>query len=337
MNNNENRIYKWNELKYLRPLNWIPYKECDLIIGNGASIAINQNFNYKSLYDYCVDEKLLTTNAIQLFNELNTVNFEQVLLACLYAKSVNHSLGKEIDEINDLYKEVRKALIIAIRDIHPLPDQNMYIDFERIWNFASKFRKVFSLNYDLTFYWTVMEYNSKKKFRDGFIYGKFDYSKKPNIFYPHGSLLFTTSTYGDVEKISAQQSHTSNQTPLLDTIFESWNNGRVPLFVSEGTTKQKQNEISRNSYLSTAFRELSKANYGNNIVFIYGFSFSDNDTHILEALKKRDVKQLFISVYTGEDGNSQSFCYDVKSKIKRYLPYAQITFFDALSPGCWNN
>jgi len=71
-------------------------------------------------------------------------------------------------------------------------------------------------------------------------------------------------------------------------------------------------------------------------VLIYGWSMSEQDQHILEALDHEGITSIGISVFT-EDKEWESKCLSMESKIKatRHLKETPLTFFNSRSNGCW--
>lgn len=331
------KIYQWSVLenKYREVDNrWIP---C-LILGNGASIALEGKFNYQSLYDITL-ESGLSNEAKHVFDSLNTTDFEQVLLACRYASIVNDAHSIDASHIFQTYTEIQNALISAVRAIHP--DTSLIKDdLISISVFLSKFKRIFSLNYDLILYWAVQE---SATLNDGFINGVFNFKYNyTNIYFLHGNLVLGKDIYGNEFKILAQNNGVYHQTPLLDTIINQWQNKNViPLFISEGSSEQKLSAIRKSSYLNIAYNKLRSCCLFNNLIVFYGFNFSDNDNHILESIgrgRRHGKCIIFVSVYTEVSENlQQEFCHKVMSKIEKYLPKSEVYFYDSKSKDCWNN
>ncbi len=333
-------IYDWNELN----IQWD-----HLLLGNGASIALDNRFAYSSLYEVACSNNLLQVT-LPIFQNLNTNDFEQVLLACWYANIVNNSIGSSNNQILYAYNEIRDALIAVIQQVHCLPD-DIEADISRIGYFASRFSRVLSFNYDLTFYWAMMNYNENNGnwFKDGFVAGgRFDVNWRrledpyraqgtTMVFFPHGNLMLGRDINGLEFKINALNDFSGTQTPLLDTIIKLWHDGMcTPLFVSEGTADQKMRSISRSPYLSTVYNDVL-ANLGGNIV-VYGFSFSENDKHILQALRMNPPNTIAISVFDGlNPQQQQSYCHYVLSMLNNYFDNTGIFFYNSQSSGCWNN
>ncbi len=331
-------IKNWNELASEQ---W-----SSLILGNGASIAIHQAFAYKTLRGFA-EAKGLLASTTPIFNKLGTTDFEHVLLACWYAEHVNAALEMPSPAISAAYEEVRSALIETVHSVHP-EHADIAADLERIGAFASTFPTVVSLNYDLTLYWAMLIFNATNGswFKDVFHHGEFQtdwrYLRSPLppaqgatlVFYPHGSLALVRDYIGEETKISAGVVGASG---LLGTITHRWSSGKyVPVFVSEGTSKQKLAAIRRSGYLTNVYEE-ALSDLGENLI-VYGWSFDERDQHLLDAIAKSRPKQMAVSVFTGQpDKEQQAYCHLVLKAVSQTLPKTSVTFFDSRSPGCWNN
>lgn len=324
-----------------------------LLLGNGASIAIHREFGYKKLREIAEEKELLATTA-PIFENFETDDFERVLLACWYAEQVNAALGSPSDTIKQAYEEVRKALIQAVHSVHP-KHADVAEELERVGKFASQFQTVISLNYDLTFYWAMLIFNNKGEeriiwFKDAFteenhsFKEKWKYMRNPYggatgatlVFYPHGSLAVARDKFGDETKIASAKNETGS---LLESIMDKWTaNGHIPVFVSEGTSKQKLAAIHRSHYLTHVYEKVLPS-LGENLV-VYGWSFNEADQHVLEAIAENPLKRMAVSVFTGQsDEDQQAFCDKVRSFTKEFksLSSTDVTFFDSKSAGCWNN
>ncbi|HBQ2222105.1 TPA: DUF4917 family protein, partial [Klebsiella pneumoniae] len=106
------KIYKWSELSSY-------YSRGTLLLGNGASIAIDPNFGYSSLIDYASENNFLTEDVSLLFKFFETNDFELVLRLVWQASNVNKSLGVPDDKTHKAYLRVRDCLIKSVRGIHP--------------------------------------------------------------------------------------------------------------------------------------------------------------------------------------------------------------------------
>ena len=217
----------------------------------------------------------------------------------------------------------------------------MQDQFLNIYNFMKRFKTVISLNYDLIIYWARMygqDIKDRHSFKDCFISSSFDddWSKFYDpisseksctlVFYPHGNLVFAR------DKIENERKIVSSSMDLLSEILRKWENGSyVPLFVSEGTSKQKVKSIQGSYYLNTIYREVLPR-VSENLV-IYGWGMGEHDIHILQRIAKSKVKNIAVSVF----GNDQAFCNRVSKLIEDEISKdVKITFFDSQSDECWN-
>lgn len=85
-----------------------------LLLGNGASIAIDKSFMYKSLKDHSIDNGLLNENVEALFSYFDTDDFELVLRLVWQASRVNKALQITDSKTQSAYEHVRDCLINAV-------------------------------------------------------------------------------------------------------------------------------------------------------------------------------------------------------------------------------
>lgn len=188
-----------------------------------------------------------------MFDGFNTTDFELVLKYLLHADKVNKILNNTINStISESYENIKNNLINIIKEFHP-EYSDVQKDLKNINSFLKKFKTVISLNYDLLIYWSVMiDY---EKFVDYFKYKNdiltfnicnYGFSKKTEIFYLHGSLIFGKNILGNIQKLRAD-----GYDNLLTKIDDAWTSQNLtPLFVSEGSSEKKLNYIQNNKYLN---------------------------------------------------------------------------------------
>jgi len=329
-------IQPWNDIAAL-------YSNKTLLLGNGASIAVDNRFNYSSIIEHARDNSFLSQDIQQLFDFFQTSDFELILRLVWQASNVNRSLQIPDERTHAAYLRVRDCLIQSVRGIHPTYQEVSY-HLPAIYSFIKNFKTVVSLNYDLILYWVIMYGNSvndkhslKDCFVKGFFYEDWERLREPinnNItttlaFYPHGNLVLARDNVEMEFKVMVNEDN-----DLLESILQQWESeNMVPLFVSEGTLKQKINSIQNSSYLNTIYREVF-SDIGCALV-IYGWDLGEHDLHILKRIaSSRHVVRIAISVY----GNNQAYCNRVSSIIREYFGQdVLLDFFHSNSPGCWNN
>lgn len=308
-----------------------------ILLGNGASIAVDPNFAYGSLSAAAREHGHLTPPVAHIFEQFGVEDFELVLRRLWQATLVNQALGIPNGPVEAAYHEVRTALVATIRDTHVTYD-DARPHLEPIYRFLQQFKTVLSLNYDLILYWAtrISEEALGRWFKDCFVGGAFreDWQtmREPYradgatlFFYPHGNLVLTRTQNGSESKVTAGFDN------LLNSILNCWEDESVvPLFVCEGTADHKKKAIESSSYLHRVFREILPC-LGDSLA-IYGWSLSEQDQHILEQIKRRPPLRVAVSVYGADD----AFIQRVDEKLQ-VAGVREIYFYDANSPGCWNN
>ena len=282
-----------------------------LLLGNGFSIGISDRFKYESLLDQ-VDrfEIPMYPMARDLFceNKVDTHNFEEILRVIYHASLVNFY---NQDAIKQLYLNVQKSLIEAVNQSHVSYSD---VPVEAIAEELKKYRSIFTTNYDLIPYWSLMGALSFRGFCDYFWHSgcEFDLSdtdvwdsKRP-IYYLHGAVHLKTSPDGIVYKVTAAENRT------LSDIISSQNMGNTPLFISEGKSAIKLRRIRENYYLSFCYDKLLKCN--KNIV-VYGHGLDkEYDEHILSALNKSPMEKLAFSVFSGmRNEEKEAFASNIRA------------------------
>jgi hypothetical protein len=318
-----------------------------LVLGNGASIAIDRRFAYRSLYEVAFDEGMLDPNLRRVFKLLRTRDFERVMELLASAQRVNQILDPNNTKAEASYQALQRALIGAVKSVHP-KYEDVRPHLGQISTFMKQFTTVVSLNYDLIVYWAMMHENKSTalRFSDGFLHSQYEEDhhwlqhmpgggEATLVYYPHGSLTLATDLSSNESKLAAQSSGL-----LLDTIEKAWNRqGVIPLFVSEGSDDQKRSAIGRSRYLQIVSHSVLPK--GCNIV-TYGWSLSDNDQHITSRLvSSGDVSHIAVGIH--KDGKSKDTlneeCAAIAAAIARSIPKRgsrpSICYFDSSSDTCW--
>jgi len=328
------RIFEWEEIAQ-------NYRGSSLLLGNSASMSIDDRFGYTSLVDHARENGLFTQDIQQLFNFFNTTDFELVLRLVWQASNVNRALLIPDDRTHAAYVRVRECLIESVRDIHP-EYQEISEHLPTLYRFLKNFRTVISLNYDLILYWSIMygvDVHDHHSLKDCFVNGQFyenwrrlrdpiyGNTSTTLAFYPHGSLVLSRNNIESESKV------VGNGNGLLEAILQAWQSEQVvPLFVSEGTSQQKINSIQSSSYLNTVYREVLTTLEPS--LVIYGWGLWEQDLYILQRIALAQVRNVAVSVY----GSDQAYCNRVSHTIQQILgAQVQIQFFHSNSPGVWNN
>jgi len=324
------------------------FSKAAIILGNGASIAFHNKFNYSSLYEIAGDSKIITDEIAKIFKlfSAKTKSFEYILQQLWYASNINKVLKIKGKEMDNAYYSIRTALIDTVQTAHGSfqdwknEDPTFSIKLEKAANFLKNFSTVISLNYDCLVYWIIMKGKDlfgnwlKDTFTDNgqstpdwdmlrTCHGKAEGATL--VLYPHGNLSLVT----DREQLTKKLTCKKTSFDLITFIKEKWETKEyAPLFISEGDSKQKLDRIRSNSYLARVYSELYQV--GNKIV-IYGWGVTEQDEHILKAIlhNHAQIEKIGISIF-----NEDSSCLNL---IYKYFPFLKekIILFDANSINCW--
>ena len=314
------------------------YHQGTILLGNGASIAVSQTFDYGSLLDQAQRRGLIADDVNCLFQSFGTSDFELILRLVWQASNVNRSLRIPDDRTHQAYLHVRECLIQAVRNVHPEYDM-VSSQLPSMYQFLKGFDTILSLNYDLLVYWTMtygLNVQDDHLFKDCFLWNSaFDdawrrfrepYRERTNslVFYPHGSLALCRNAVEQEFKI-----HNAG-AGLLEAILQEWRSERVvPLFVSEGTMQQKVSSIQSSYYLSTVYREVLTSQRFT--LTLYGWGLGEHDRHLLKRMRGTGIQRVAVSVFRG----NQVYCNYAYQVIQDDLGPVHVDFFDSESPGCW--
>jgi hypothetical protein len=317
-----------------------------LVLGNGFSIAVSEKFDYYSLYQKALDSEYLMGASKNLFEDLQQQDFEAVLQALSTAEKVNKHLKMDSAEIVELYEEIRHVLITTVREVH-VDYASVHSDLLAAGDFMRRFKIIASLNYDLLIYWALMLSNDVKnghRFKDGFTEEENTFRKNGRNFLLLSVLrkrlhlwsIHTEISFSRLEQMGKPKNKHQivTQICLIFLLTNGEQRNHCPyLSVRENhETRRPQSLIMIISVLSMIVfcQKLDRA------LFFYGWSFSENDIHILDAIFRGEVAKCAVAV--SPDSNKYR---EKMERIRRLIverqPDAKIDFFKRGSSGCWVN
>jgi len=333
-----------------------------LLLGNGFSIACRPDiFHYGSLYEQADFSAI--PRAQQVFEALATQDFETAIRALengartapIYAAegaSIAHEMSADAAALKEL-------LVSTVARNHPdIPGD---ISDDKFWacrRFLSHFLNgnnaghVFTLNYDLLLYWSLMHEDMPfadpiaLNTNDGFgnVEGDpdTDYvvwhgetgAHSASIHFLHGALHLFDAGY-ELQKYTWIR----KQERLVDQARAAINDDKFPIFVSEGTSQQKFTKIRHNAYLYQGLKVLaSNTNQGRHCFFIFGHSLARNDDHILRLLGRGKFSKLYVSIYGDPENEANtSIVQNAKrlSSLRHKRNPLEVVFYDAESAQVW--
>ncbi len=327
----------WNDIKN-------EFENGLIFLGNGSSIALNKKFVYKDIREYASKNRYINDEVNNVFDKLDTVNFEKVLEYLYKASIVNEILKIDHEKPKKLHDELKNGLINSVRDMHP-SYKEIIEDLKKIKKFLDTFKVVIDLNYDLIAYWGIMLDSKGKNFDDFFGQGGILKNhneiqriirKEKIIIYPHGSLFICKSEKSDTIKEGAQSVEEGQELKISgnkseDILSVIQNTDFLePVFVAEGTNEQKVEMIKNSHYLGTVLEILPEVKF-DSFTFL-GFSFNENDEHIVNQLAKGRMGKIKISVSVHE--NNPGTITDANKMLKScFRENCEIKFFDVATCG----
>jgi hypothetical protein len=319
------------------------------LLGNGFSIACRSDcFTYSALLREASFDGA-SVDIRKIFDAIGTTDFEQVIDVLRLAAEVVVSYDPGGDRklarrmVSDA-EVVKTALATVLASRHPnLPTALSAAEYGHARRFLSNFERIYTLNYDMLMYWTVMQAEIEPDVvrNDGFgnpddddapyvVWQPYvDYDQQ-RLFYLHGGLhLYDRGT----ELVKITWSRTD--VPLVSQIRAALDEGRYPLIVTEGTAAQKEAKILHSAYLNHAIRSLSRITGS---LSIFGHSFGASDSHILDRLSSGRVRALYVSLF-GDPASGDNQALRLRAEALAAGRPAnrglEVRFFDAASAKVW--
>jgi hypothetical protein len=268
-----------------------------LLVGNGASRAVWDDFGYDSLFEQArtVEEKPLSQSELSVFEAMQTRSFEQVLGALKTTSRVNKALAVSSAAPRNRYYAIKEALINTVHAVHipwrlVVPSTLATINRE-----LGQYRTVFTTNYDLLNYWALQ--HQPEAITDLFQGAEpaFDLSatatEKTRLLYLHGGLHLVRNQDGTARKLMSTEGTLLGNFAINNTIKTL---DDVPLFVNEGPSADKLKIIRSSDYLSFCYEQLLGHD---GALCIFGHALGEQDKHIVHALCQAQPQVLAISIY----------------------------------------
>lgn len=321
-----------------------------VLLGNGFSRAWRDNtFSYDALLEQAHFGSL-SPSARSAFDALGTTDFEVVMRALRSASALVRHYGSTDALLADRFLRdahgLREVLVQAIAGRHPdRPHAITEDEYRHARSFLVNFNRVYTLNYDLLLYWTLMqeELEPTRPFDDGFRtpdegpceYVTWDVEKTntQDIFYLHGALHVFDGGH-ELQKYT----WINTGVPLIEQVRSALANDLYPLFVAEGDSRQKLEKIRHSDFLSRAYRSFSQIS---GALFVYGHSMAAHDEHIARLIEKnRKVSSLYVGLYGDPTSPSNRSVRERVHAIAAARPPGrplEVCFYDAASAAVWRD
>jgi hypothetical protein len=319
-----------------------------LFAGNGLSLEWNQeNFAYDSLLGET--SSTLPRVVREVFKRFGTVNFEAVIRRIEDATTVAEIYGRVPDfrskltdfqaRLQEDLAQTRDAFSHALRLHHP-DDASMVAAPQRraFSSFLTNFSELFTANYDLLLYWVMNGNKSlQNRFKDGFVSSGLGTpliwstrSEKQTTHYMHGALHLVRRDSGELEKLPLGMTG----MPMSAVVRQNLIAGLTPLIISEGKSELKLARIRADAYLRHCYSALSRIEVP---LFVHGFSFSEQDAHICQAIVESQCPEIYVSLHSREDLLREAVEHMILARGKRGKthPSLRVTYYDAMSAHPW--
>lgn len=325
----------------LLDLEVLPWRDCagdfqgaPVVLGNGFSINLEPRFSYPSLFNMFLNGSQDRAALVQFA----TTNFELILERLQITAQVNGILQLPIDPATRLATSVREGLITTVEAVHPRKDQVHWTKLERVLGDLDQFSDIFSLNYDALLYHMIMR--SKDRYVPGTAnrYNDFFWHKRDtrhlqfrdfqeirdykHVYYLHGA-LFLFRLADQAEGTIDVKIRTPAGAELLTAIADEIRRGSLPLFISEGDSRQKLEAIKRSDYLTFSLAALKQSRPR---LVVYGATLGPQDKHIAAAIC-RGTQRVAVSVYVGNKTET-----DLEAELHLFrasLAGVETAFFDS--------
>ncbi|TWC20257.1 uncharacterized protein DUF4917 [Pseudomonas sp. SJZ085] len=300
-----------------------------LLVGNGASRAVWDDFGYDSLFENArtVEEKPLSPSELSVFDALQTRSFEQVLGALKTTSRVNKALAVSSAAPRNRYYAIKEALINSVHAVHIPWRLVQPSTLAALGQELSRYATVFTTNYDLLNHWAIQQ--APHAITDLFTGADHSFdlrqatTEKPRLLYLHGGLHLVRNQDGTARKLTSTEGSLLGNFAINNTLKTL---DDVPLFVNEGPSEDKLKTIRSSDYLSFCYDQL--LHHGDNLC-LFGHALGEQDRHIVHALRQAKPRTMAVSIYP----RSQAFIQHQKrhyAKLFQGLDM-ELRFFDAKS------
>jgi hypothetical protein len=329
-----------------------PKGRSHLLLGNGFSIACDPIFSYRLLYEAAVNSGL-STRAQQVFDRLGTSNFEGVMRLLDDANWMATTYGVPAPQVAEMLTDaevVKNTLVEAVATSHlahsgEVPDQKKV----SVRRFLKPYWNVFTTNYDLLLYWVVMS-EDPPRFQDCFRADSDDpdspylvFSAKlgdsPGILYLHGALHLYMQ-HGELRKHSWIRSGSR----LTDSIRDGLKRQAYPLFIAEGSSDKKLQQIQGSGYLWYCLDKLARIK---GPLVVFGHSLGDTDGHVASTIARNgDLPRMYVGLFGDGDSERNVAIRSAVAQIQRVreslasahskIGALAVWFYDAQTAHVWD-
>lgn len=328
-----------------------------LLLGNGFSISARTQFRYDALRSAADQFEY----AKGIFDGHEGANFEELMASLL--RGLEAAYREDEDETTQLIEErldgLRRLLADTVTLVHPASSFSMRREeLQNCANFLAPYIGratvphgiVFTVNYDLLLYWTVVTFGARQpgrqlEFHDAFQGDVWLAERMRNadlsIVFLHGGIhIFDDG--GRIVRVRYQ--HGPAPRNLITQIRERLSAEDLPVFVAEGSAERKLQHIQANPYLREAFRKFRFAcKDARDSLFTVGHSLSLQDSHLTDLIGRGTIGRVFVGAYGGRDSADGRRAVEVARQWHQMRGAApkfaalEVFVFDSRACGIWES
>lgn len=256
--------------------------KCNLLIGNGFSIAFDDCFKIKEDGNAeAADGIIRSFIKVNDQGTLSTISYD-------YPKVMFWQVARRHPVSTRMIRDSEAKRCIRFLDIY------------------LRRGKIFTLNYDMLLFWSIVVGSESAGIKPDYVPPYYDgfndadgdrlywkkLSQKQNVFYCHGAMNFREDNKG----LSKSKYDMYSVTPVINSFLENENHP-IPPIISGSSSEEKQEQIScKDVYFKDCMGALSQIEGS---LVILGLSFTQNDDHIVKAIKKAQSASRKLKVYYG--------------------------------------
>ena len=203
---------------------------------------------------------------------------------CLYDETL---LKAEIDKtvsIDKISKTLCQNMERVCDENKEIKEEYDHIEQEVQTDFDFKKAEIIAINNGI-----------KIEFNDGFLPNResnqleWNSENPQNVYFIHGA-FHILQKQNSIVKIKAEPT-----ASMLKNIQKEWDNGYDSLTILESTSKNKEEEINKNSYLRHCFDNFKNQK---GALVTLGVSFYDSDNHIIDSINSNEnISKIYIGCY----------------------------------------
>lgn len=277
-----------------------------ILLGNGFCHQISSAFHWNNIIVGC-------SEILDLQTKYNEQNLEILLKKCQTRAEKNHVIENFISYFSTNHPNGILTNAYTIKNYRCLIE-------------TLKMKSIFTINYDLSLYWLIVEEaRNNDTYRDGFSKtGFLEYYLKnykgTSLYYLHGAVFIYHNNKTELKYIYESQQIDNQIFSIKSITSQIRATHHIPVYVFESTSEIKKSQIAKFKYLKFCFEQLKKIT-GN--ICIYGTSIGNEsavDKHIIfQILANDNINMIHLGIHENKtELTLPKYLLPHKNKIKLF-------------------